>query len=100
MKKIILAATAVAAVAAPVALSVAPANAATRNAPCMSRAEFRHIHIGQSVTTVQHIVGSKGRVSLASSFLTIRQWDTCSNQFGVATIGFTHKHVQSKSFFA
>lgn len=98
MRKIILAATAVAAVAAPVALSVAPANAATRNAPCMSRTEYRHLHSGLSVAQVQRIVGSKGRLSMSSSYLSIRQWNTCSNSFGVATIGFINGHENSKSY--
>jgi len=79
------------------AATTAPSNAAG-NPPSMSRTEFRKIHTGMSKATVFRIVGSKGKVSMASTFLTIRQWKTTGNPYGSATIGFSGGRVQSKIF--
>ena len=100
MKMTVLAAAAVLAVAAPVALTAAPANAATKahhNPPCLTRAEFNRIHQGQSLPTVAKIVGSKGRVSLGSSFMTIREFTTCT-AFHVSNVSFQHGRVVSKLY--
>lgn len=96
MRRIIIAAVAAAAVAAPVLATTAPANAA--NPPCMSRAEFRQIHQGQSLATVARIVGSRGAVSLSSPPLVVRHWKSCSNPYGSGSIGFWSGRVQSKIF--
>jgi hypothetical protein len=63
MKRIILAATAVAAVSSPLAVAVAPADAAT-NPPCASRAEFRTVHNGMTIDRVKRIVGSIGKQTI------------------------------------
>jgi len=96
MKKMIAAVVSAVVVSGGIAVTAAPAEA---NSPCMSRPEYRKIHVGQSVRTVQRIVGSKGRVSMSSAYLVIRQWKTCSNPYGVGTVGFVNKRVQSKSYF-
>lgn len=97
MRRLALAATALVAVAAPIAVVAAPASAAY-NPPCATRAEFRAIHTGQSLTKVASIVGSRGRVSMSSPYVVIRQWKTCGNPYGNMTIGFSGGRVQSKIF--
>lgn len=97
LRKIIVALTTLVAVAAPVALVATPAEAA--NTPCMSRTEYNRVRVGMPASTVFAIVGGKGRVSMASSYLTIRQWKNCANAYGVGTIGFVNGRVQSKSLF-
>jgi|SRR5215467_8199842 len=97
MKYRIIAASAVLALV-PVVGTVAPAQAS--NPPCMSRAEFKKIHKGMSLTKVAHIVGSRGKVTLSSPPLVVRAWKTCPNPFGNASVGFWSGHVQSKLFVA
>jgi hypothetical protein len=77
-------------------LTASPAEAA--NPKCMSRPEYRQIKVGMALSRVQAIVGSKGRVSMQSSFMSIRQWNTCGSAFGVATIGLMGGKVDNKSF--
>lgn len=89
MKKIALAAAALAVAAAPLVV-VAPA---TANTACMTHAEYRHIHKGQTVRKVQHIVGSKGELLTDGS----RLWDVCGPSEDQGIVGFKHKHVASKS---
>lgn len=76
MKKIIVTAAALAAVATPLAVT-APAHAAS-NPACASRTEFGRIHVGQSVRTTQQIIGSNGRLTMGGSFMSQRQWRACS----------------------
>jgi hypothetical protein len=79
MKRLIIAAVAAAAVAAPVAAVAVPGAAnAAYNPPCASRAEFGRIHVGQSVRTTQSIIGSAGHVTIAGSWMSQRQWHACS----------------------
>ena len=62
MRKIILALTALAGLLTPVALAAAPANADFGSPGCVTRAEWRLVHTGQSRWTVARIVGTDGRV--------------------------------------
>ena len=88
MKKNAHAAAALPVAAAP--LVVAPA---TANTACMTHAEYRHIHKGQTVHKVQHIVGSKGELLTDGS----RLWDVCGPSEDQGIVGFKHKHGASKS---
>lgn len=97
LKKIITTVVAAAAFATPAFVAAQPAQAAT-NPPCATRAEFNRIHVGQSLGTVAAIVGGPGKVTLASSYLTIRQWGVCGSPFGIMSLGFTNRRVQSKTF--
>lgn len=83
-----------------VALAPAANAANPANPGCATRAEFQRIHTGQSLDTVARIVGSRGKVNMASPYLTIRQWKTCPNPYGNMTIGFSGGRVQSKLFIA
>jgi hypothetical protein len=60
MKKILLALTATAAVAAPIALTAAPALANPGSPGCMTKAEWYRIHEGTYYSRVKAIVGSGG----------------------------------------
>lgn len=95
MKKIILAATALAAVAAPLAVSVAPAQAAT-NPPCATRAEFSRLRVGMTVPTTQHIIGSPGRVTMAGSLMSQRQWHVCGSAYSWVTLTYLHGRLDNK----
>lgn len=59
-------------------LAVATSTAAEANTPCATRAEFRQIHRGMTVHRTQQIIGSRGRVTMAGSWLSQRQWHACS----------------------
>lgn len=78
-------------------LATSPASAAA-NPPCMSRPEYRAIKIGMSVSRVRAVVGSPGKNSLQSSYMSIRQWKACTNPFGVGTVTFVGGRVDNKSF--
>lgn len=71
------------------------------NGKCATRAEYRRIKRGMTLTKVKRIVGSKGQLNFSSSVVKVRQWATCSNEYGVMTVGFNGRgRVQSKSYFA
>lgn len=71
---------------------------ASSNDKCATRKEFKRVKRGMTLTKVKRIVGSKGRLTVSSSWLKIRQWDNCSNPYGVMTIGFRNGRVDNKSF--
>jgi hypothetical protein len=95
LKKVALAAVATAAIAAPLAVTAAPAHAAV-NPGCATRAEFSRIHHGQTVRTTQRIIGSKGRVSMAGSFLSQRQWHVCGSSFSWVTLTYLNGRLDNK----
>jgi hypothetical protein len=97
LKRFILGLVATTAVAAPLAvISTAPANAAG-NPPCITRAEFRKIHNGMSLTQVRRIVGGTGRVSLSSPPIVIRDFKTCT-AWHVSNVSFWSGRVDSKLY--
>ena len=96
IKKFLVSLAATTTLAAPLALVATPAEAAG-NPPCMTRAEFRKIHKGMTVTQVKRIVGSAGRISLSSPPMIIRDHKTCT-AFHVANVGYWGGKVQSKIF--
>jgi len=96
MKKFLVGLVATTAVAAPLALVATPADAAA-NAACMTRAEFRKIHKGMTVTQVKRIVGSAGRISLSSAPMVIRDHKTCT-RFHVANVSYWGGKVDGKLY--
>lgn len=97
LKRFILGLVATTAVAAPLAvISTAPANAAT-NPPCITRTEFGKVHRGMSLTQVKHVVGGTGKISLSSSFMTIRDFKTCA-PWHVSNMTFQNGRVTSKLY--
>lgn len=96
MKKIIAASAAAVAIAAPlgVVVSAAPAQA---NTPCATRTEFNHVRVGQSVLTTQQIIGGPGKVTMAGTLLSQRQWRACSGSGAYwVTITYVHGRVDNK----
>ena len=94
MKKIILAVVAVLAFAAPLTITASPASA---NPSCMSRTEFTHIHKGQTLARVRHIVGSKGMNPIAGTY----QWFACAPPGALGRVLFNgHNLVKAKHWFA
>ena len=97
MKKIIATAIAAVAVAAPLTIVAAtPADAAS-SSPCITRAEFNKIRNGMNLTQVTRIVGGKGRVSLSSPPIVIRDFKTCST-FHVSNVTFWSGKVDGKLY--
>jgi len=95
MRRVVLALVALVAVAAPVTVAAAPANAAN-NPPCMSRAEFKKIHVGMNPTRIKAIVGSSGRLTMNAGWTKIRQWKHCGSMFGLGQVSYTGGHVNNK----
>lgn len=99
MKKIIATAVAAVAVAAPLAVVAATPAEAASNPSCATRAEFRRIHPGQTVRTTQNIVGSKGRVTMAGTFMSQRQWKVCGSPWGSLTLTYVQGRLDNKIMF-
>jgi hypothetical protein len=96
IKQIAVATAAAATLGTGLAVVSAPAANAAGNPPCATRAEFRKIHVGQSVARTQHIIGSKGRVTMAGSWLSQRQWHVCGSSFGWVTLTYTSGRLDNK----
>lgn len=79
------------------AMATSPASAAV-NPPCMSRAEYRAIKVGMPLIRVRAIVGSRGKNSMQSSYMSIWQWKVCTNPYGVGTVAFVRGRVDNKSY--
>jgi hypothetical protein len=77
----------------------APAEAAG-NPSCATRAEFRQIHRGMTVRRTQNIIGSRGRVTIAGSWLSQRQWNVCNSRWGVVTLTYANGRLDNKIMFA
>lgn len=81
-------------VAGMLSATTSAANAA--NPRCITKAEFRAIHKGQSPTRVKHIVGSRGKVSITSSISgyksVIRDFHACSpfNKYSMVSVSFSN----------
>jgi len=99
MKKFIATVVAAVAVAAPLAVVAATPAQAASNPGCATRAEFRRIHPGQTVRTTQNIVGSKGRVTMAGSFISQRQWKVCRSAWGSLTLTYVQGRLDNKIMF-
>lgn len=98
IKATLIALMAVLATGVGVVATTAPANAATKhNSPCITRAEFGKVHNGMTLTQVKRIVGGTGRISLSSSYMTIRDFNTCT-AFHVSNMSFIHGRVSSKLY--
>ena len=95
MRKFLIGLMATLFIAAPLVVAAAPAEAAT-NTSCATRAEFRRIHVGQSVRTTQAIIGSRGRVSIAGSFMSQRQWKVCGSPYSWVTLTYVHGRLDNK----
>lgn len=99
MKRLIAGLVVTAAVAAPLA-AVGPADAAV-NRPCITRAEFRHIRTGMTLTQVRRIVGSSGRIDLDGGSgayrLVVRTHQTCS-AWHVSNVSYMGGRVSSKLY--
>jgi hypothetical protein len=81
--------------------AASPASAAT-NSPCISHAEYRAIRHGMTVTRVAAIVGSRGKVSVTSSYggftMTIRSWQDCGQIHGLTSnASFINGRVSAKT---
>src|SRR5262245_4273839 len=72
------------------------AHAAT-NPPCITRTEFGRVHHGMTLTQVRRIVGGTGKISLSSSFMTIRDFKTCT-PWHVSNMTFQGGRVTSKLY--
>jgi hypothetical protein len=70
---------------------------ASANTPCIARAEFRRVKMGMTLTQVKRIVGSRGRVSLSSPPIVIRDFKTCT-AFHVSNITFWSGRVDGKLY--
>ena len=70
MKKLLIAAAAIAAVAAPISLAAAPANADTGSPKCMTLSEWRKIKTNNTMSRpqVKRIVGYDGRKGRVSHY--------------------------------
>jgi hypothetical protein len=93
MRNLLVGLTATLFVAAPLAVIAAPAEA---NTPCASRAEFRQIHVGQTVRKTQAIIGSRGKVTVAGSFLSQRQWRVCGSSYSWVTLTYVQGRLDNK----
>jgi hypothetical protein len=59
-------------------VEAAPAARSAQAAPaCATRAEFNRIRVGMTVPTTIRIVGGPGKVTMAGSFMSQRQWKAC-----------------------
>ena len=65
--------------------------------PCV---EFRQIHRGMTVRRTQNIIGSRGRVTIAGSWLSQRQWNVCNSRWGVVTLTYANGRLDNKIMFA
>jgi hypothetical protein len=88
-------------IAAPLAVVTAPAEAATTSASasastCATRAGFSRVRVGQSVATTQAILGSKGKVSMAGSFMSQRQWRVCGSAYSWVTLTYVQGRLDNK----
>jgi hypothetical protein len=97
MRKIVLAVlTTLGVVAGTLALAAPPADAA-RNAPCITKREYRRIHVGQRPARVKRIVGSRGRVSAtfqSGGYRSVtRDFKACRpfNRFSVVSVVFDNR---------
>ncbi len=95
MRKFLIGLMATLSIAAPLAVAAGPAEAAT-NTPCATRAEFKRIHVGQTVPTTQRIIGSKGRVTIAGSFMSQRQWKVCGSPYSYVTLTYVNRRLDNK----
>ena len=94
-------------VAGMLSATTSAANAA--NPRCITKAEYRAIHKGQSPAKVKRIVGSLGKVSVTSSFdgykSVIRDLHACRpfNKYSMASVSFANNkpygplHVDGKT---
>jgi hypothetical protein len=73
----------------------APAAQATGG--CVSRSEFRRVHMGTSVQRVTQIYGTSGHVSLRSGGYVIRDYRTCTS-FHVSNVSFQNGSVIGKLY--
>jgi hypothetical protein len=96
LRKFLITLTALAAVATPLALTATPAEAAAVNPPCASRAEFNRIRVGMPVRTTQSIIGSPGKVSMAGSFFSQRQWRVCGSAYSWVTLTYMNGRLDNK----
>ena len=77
-------------------IGVALAQPADAAVGCATRAEFRKVHVGQSVKTTQHIIGGKGRQTIGGSFLSQRQWKVCGSPFSWVTLTYVNGRLDNK----
>ena len=94
MKKILLALAAITAVAAPVALAAAPANAAPAR-PCVTKAEWSHVHRGLTRNDVLARTGAWGTTTTVHPGETIAVYDRCDWTTGpkpVVLFSTLHRH--------
>jgi hypothetical protein len=96
IRKALISAAALAAVATPLALAATPAEAAAANPSCASRAEFSRIRVGMPVRTTQTIIGSPGQVSMAGSFMSQRQWRVCGSPYSWVTLTYMQGRLDNK----
>jgi hypothetical protein len=97
MRKILAGFLATLSISVPVTFVAAPAEAAA-NTSCATRAEFRQIRLGQTVRTTQRIIGSRGRVTIAGSFMSQRQWKVCGSVFSHVTLTYVNGRLDNKIF--
>lgn len=95
MRKFLIGLMATLSIAAPLAVAAAPAEAAT-NTSCATRAEFRRIHVGQNVRTTQSIIGSRGRLTMAGSYMSQRQWRVCGSPYSYVTLTYVSGRLNNK----
>lgn len=94
----------VAAVGAGLALAVAgvavpglttPASAAGK---CVSKAEYRHVHMGMTQKRVRHVLhGYRGKVTYTSTLSTSREYKPCTSpRWGFVSIDFDRYDTRKK----
>jgi hypothetical protein len=99
-RRILLAAAAICLASAPVVFAPATAGASVAaNPACATRAEFNRIHPGQTVRTTQRIIGSRGKVTMAGSLISQRQWAVCGQPYNVLTVTYLQGRVDNKIMF-
>ena len=84
-----------------VVAAASPASADTR--PCMSRAEYRAIKNGMTLTRVASIVGSRGKVTIASGSgpyrMVVRSYTACGSFPGSANVTYMGGRITAKLHF-
>jgi len=96
-RKIAIEVVALAAIAAPLALVATPAEAASSAVPaCATRAEFNRVRVGMPVSRTQAIIGGPGRVTIAGSFMSQRQWKVCGSAWSYVTLTFLQGRLDNK----
>jgi len=70
--------------------------AAAAPAACATRAEFGRIRVGMPVRTTQQIIGGPGKVSMAGSFMSQRQWRVCGSPYSWVTLTYLQGRLDNK----